>query len=52
MTLMRSLKGIGATHLHQGREGGLMSRGRLAALQAAYPCRQGNSRSAIIWFME
>ncbi len=41
MTLMRSLKGIGATHLHQGREGGLMSRGRLAALQAAYPCRQG-----------
>ncbi|MEL5297312.1 malonyl-ACP O-methyltransferase BioC [Serratia nevei] len=41
MTLMRSLKGIGATHLHQGREGGLMSRGRLAALQAAYPCRRG-----------
>ena len=41
MTLMRSLKGIGATHLHQGREGGLMSRDRLAALQAAYPCRRG-----------
>lgn len=41
MTLMRSLKGIGATHLHQGREAGLLSRRRLAALQAAYPCQQG-----------
>ncbi|CAI1039582.1 malonyl-ACP O-methyltransferase BioC [Serratia ficaria] len=41
MALMRSLKGIGATHLHRGREGGLMSRRRLEALQAAYPCRQG-----------
>ncbi|TQI79543.1 pimeloyl-CoA biosynthesis protein BioC [Serratia fonticola] len=41
MTLMRSLKGIGATHLHQGREAGLLSRQRLNALQAAYPCRNG-----------
>lgn len=41
MTLMRSLKGIGATHLHHGREAGLLSRQRLAALQAAYPCRGG-----------
>lgn len=40
MTLMRSLKGIGATHLHQGRKGGLMSRRRMAALRAAYPRRQ------------
>jgi malonyl-CoA O-methyltransferase len=37
LALMRSLKGIGATHLHQGREAGLLSRQRLAALQAAYP---------------
>jgi malonyl-CoA O-methyltransferase len=41
MALMRSLKGIGATHLHQGRDAGLLSRRRLAALQAAYPCRRG-----------
>jgi malonyl-CoA O-methyltransferase len=41
MALMRSLKGIGATHLHQGREAGLLSRRRLAALQAAYPCNRG-----------
>ncbi|NLU17278.1 malonyl-ACP O-methyltransferase BioC [Serratia liquefaciens] len=41
MALMRSLKGIGATHLHQGREAGLLSRQRLAALQASYPCRRG-----------
>jgi malonyl-CoA O-methyltransferase len=41
MALMRSLKGIGATHLHQGREAGLLSRQRLAALQAAYPRQRG-----------
>ncbi|PVZ87047.1 malonyl-[acyl-carrier protein] O-methyltransferase BioC [Serratia sp. S1B] len=41
MTLMRSLKGIGATHLHQGRDAGLLSRQRLAALQAAYSCQHG-----------
>lgn len=41
MALMRSLKGIGATHLHQGREAGLLSRRRLAALQAAYPRHSG-----------
>jgi malonyl-CoA O-methyltransferase len=41
MVLMRSLKGIGATHLHQGRDAGLLSRRRLAALQAAYPCQRG-----------
>ncbi|OMQ25631.1 malonyl-ACP O-methyltransferase BioC [Serratia oryzae] len=41
MALMRSLKGIGATHLHQGREAGLLSRQRLAALQAAYPRHRG-----------
>lgn len=52
MALMRSLKGIGATHLHRGREGGLMSRRRLAALQAAIRADRGSFRSAIIWFME
>ncbi|NIH15855.1 malonyl-ACP O-methyltransferase BioC [Serratia symbiotica] len=41
MALMRSLKGIGATHLHQGRESGLVSRRQFAALQAAYPRIQG-----------
>ncbi|MGQ8773242.1 malonyl-ACP O-methyltransferase BioC [Serratia sp. NA_112.1] len=41
MALMRSLKGIGATHLHQGRDAGLLSRRRLAALQAAYPRQHG-----------
>lgn len=41
MTLMRSLKGIGATHLHQGRGAGLLFRRRLAALQAAYPRQHG-----------
>lgn len=41
MALMRSLKGIGATHLHQGREAGLLSRQRMTALQAAYPRQNG-----------
>ncbi len=36
ITLMRSLKGIGATHLHQGRSTTLLGRRRLLALQAAY----------------
>lgn len=40
ISVMRSLKGIGATHLHHGRETGLLSRRRLAALQAAYPRQQ------------
>ncbi|WP_042528030.1 malonyl-ACP O-methyltransferase BioC [Yersinia ruckeri] len=39
--LMRSLQGIGATHLHQGREIGLTGRRRLAALQAAYAQQEG-----------
>ncbi|WP_342221734.1 malonyl-ACP O-methyltransferase BioC [Candidatus Fukatsuia endosymbiont of Tuberolachnus salignus] len=37
VTLMRSLQGIGATHLHHGRKQGLTGRQRLTALQAAYP---------------
>lgn len=39
--LMRSLQGIGATHLHQGRDNGLTGRRRLTALQAAYPHQNG-----------
>lgn len=35
--LMRSLQGIGATHLHHGRKKGLTGRQKLNALQAAYP---------------
>ncbi|STQ70232.1 malonyl-ACP O-methyltransferase BioC [Hafnia alvei] len=37
ITLMKSLKGIGATHLHQGRNSGLTSRGRFAQLARVYP---------------
>ena len=37
VALMRSLKGIGATHLHAGRMGGLSGRQRLARLAQCYP---------------
>ncbi|WP_035603793.1 malonyl-ACP O-methyltransferase BioC [Edwardsiella tarda] len=37
MALMRSLKGIGATHLHAGRSGGLNGRQHLARLAQCYP---------------
>ncbi|WP_445494234.1 malonyl-ACP O-methyltransferase BioC [Photorhabdus sp. SF281] len=37
LPLLGSLKGIGATHLHCGRQQGLMTRGRLTALEQAYP---------------
>jgi len=37
ITLMKSLKGIGATHLHQGRDSGLTSRGRFEQLARVYP---------------
>ncbi|WP_387690292.1 malonyl-ACP O-methyltransferase BioC [Photorhabdus sp. RM71S] len=37
LPLLGSLKGIGATHLHYGRQQGLMTRGRLTALEQAYP---------------
>lgn len=42
IALMRSLQGIGATHLHQGREPGLSGRERLMALQRAYNTQSGN----------
>ncbi|KHN51020.1 malonyl-ACP O-methyltransferase BioC [Pectobacterium fontis] len=41
LTLMKSLKGIGATSLHDGRTPGLLSRARLAALSAYYPQETG-----------
>lgn len=37
---LRSLKGIGATHLHAGRQQGL-TRGKLQRLQLAWPQQQG-----------
>ena len=37
LSAMRSLKGIGATHLHQGRDGAPMTRQRLAQLEALWP---------------
>lgn len=42
IALMRSLQGIGATHLHQGREAGLSGRQRLMALQRAYSTQSGS----------
>jgi malonyl-CoA O-methyltransferase len=41
IALMRSLQGIGATHLHQGRDAGLSGRQRLVALQRAYSTQSG-----------
>ncbi|KAA9000582.1 malonyl-ACP O-methyltransferase BioC [Affinibrenneria salicis] len=40
MTLMQSLKGIGATWLQQGRAPGLLGRRRLDALATGYPRRE------------
>ncbi|MDL4913697.1 MAG: malonyl-ACP O-methyltransferase BioC [Enterobacterales bacterium endosymbiont of Blomia tropicalis] len=37
LSAMRSLKGIGATHLHQGRESHLLTRQRLAQLEKHWP---------------
>lgn len=34
---MRSLKGVGATHLHRGRGAGLLTRGQLAQLERHWP---------------
>lgn len=41
LSAMRSLKGTGATHLHQGRGEKPLTRGRLQRLQLAWPQRQG-----------
>lgn len=37
LSALRSLKGIGATHLHQGRHGGLLSRRHLQQLEQHWP---------------
>ncbi len=42
LPLLNSLKGIGATHLHHGRQRGLMTRKRINALAEAYPRNHGN----------
>ncbi|MEQ2027053.1 malonyl-ACP O-methyltransferase BioC [Xenorhabdus szentirmaii] len=42
LPLLNSLKGIGATHLHHGRQRGLMTRKRLSALAEAYPRNNGS----------
>lgn len=41
LSAMRSLKGIGATHLHEGREQRVLTRSQLHQLQLAWPCQQG-----------
>lgn len=41
LSAMRSLKGIGATHLHEGRSGRTLTRSRLQQLQLAWPKQQG-----------
>ena len=41
LSAMRSLKGIGATHLHEGRESRVLTRAQLQQLQLAWPQRQG-----------
>ena len=41
LSAMRSLKGIGATHLHQGRSRQPLTRGRLQQLQLAWPSQAG-----------
>ncbi|MCU6378289.1 malonyl-ACP O-methyltransferase BioC [Morganella morganii] len=39
--LLHSLKGIGATHVHQGRAAGLMTRNKLIQLANHYPAEDG-----------
>ncbi len=41
LSAMRSLKGIGATHLHEGRSAATLSRRKLRQLQLAWPQQQG-----------
>ncbi|MCG8710485.1 malonyl-ACP O-methyltransferase BioC [Brenneria sp. 4F2] len=41
LAVLKSLKGIGATWLHQPRAPGLLSRARLNALSSAYPQQDG-----------
>ncbi|MFP2237996.1 malonyl-ACP O-methyltransferase BioC [Pseudescherichia vulneris] len=41
LSAMRSLKGIGATHLHQGRAAYTLTRSHLQQIQLAWPKQQG-----------
>ncbi|WP_435626077.1 malonyl-ACP O-methyltransferase BioC [Escherichia ruysiae] len=41
LSAMRSLKGIGATHLHAGRDQRVLTRSQLQQLQLAWPQQQG-----------
>ncbi|HKM96380.1 MAG TPA: malonyl-ACP O-methyltransferase BioC [Buttiauxella sp.] len=41
MSAMHSLKGIGATHLHDGRKASLMTRQQLQKLSLAWPQKEG-----------
>lgn len=41
LSAMRSLKGIGATHLHEGRDPRILTRSQLQRLQLAWPQQQG-----------
>ncbi|MEE7412344.1 malonyl-ACP O-methyltransferase BioC [Escherichia marmotae] len=41
LSAMRSLKGIGATHLHEGRDQRVLTRSQLQRLQLAWPQQQG-----------
>ncbi|KAA0668715.1 malonyl-ACP O-methyltransferase BioC, partial [Escherichia coli] len=41
LSAMRSLKGIGATHLHEGRDQRILTRSQLQRLQLAWPQQQG-----------
>ncbi|WP_042285148.1 malonyl-ACP O-methyltransferase BioC [Citrobacter sedlakii] len=41
LSAMRSLKGIGATHLHEGREPRVLTRAQLQKVQLAWPQQQG-----------
>lgn len=41
LSAMRSLKGTGATHLHEGRDARLLTRGQLQTLSAAWPQHEG-----------
>lgn len=44
LSAMRSLKGIGATHLHEGREPRVLTRSQLRQLQLARRSSRGNIR--------
>ena len=41
LSAMRSLKGIGATHLHEGRDPRILTRSQLQQLQLDWPQQQG-----------